>query len=560
MKVSDYIVKKLEDLEIDTVFGYTGGSIADVIDSIGKSSSIEFVQSYNEQASSFSANAYAQITGKTGVAVASSGPGAINLINGIANAYYDSIPCVFITGNVHSCARKCIPQIRQSAFQETDIIEMVKSVTKFYAYVQNENDIKYILEKAFHIAHFGRKGPVLIDIPYDIQRKDIDVQLLKGYYVQEKGLYIDIENIKNILTNSRRPLFLLGGGCQSAKHVLREVLEKVQLPVVVSMRGIDLISHQDDCYIGLIGTYGSLIANLAVQYCDLLIVLGSRLDERQMGYDKTLFAPNAKIIQVDIDQNELGRKTDNTISVYASTECFLKQFVKDAPMYSCDGWMKFLNQWKQRVSAQICEREDAFANNFVRQLSELFDADAIISADVGQNQIICAQSLLLTEHNNFLCSAGLACMGYSLPASIGAYYASMNRQIISINGDGGIMMNIQELQTIQREKIPIKIIILNNNCLGLIRKLQENIFDRRYFASVCGYSVPDFKRVADAFGLDYAEIDAENISICKIWLKSSTPVIIEIKLPTIMSTMSELERDEWMDFVVEDFKEQAERV
>lgn len=553
-------MKTLEDLGIDTVFGYTGGSIADVIDSIGKSSNIKFVQLYNEQASSFAANAYAQITGKTGVAIASSGPGAINLMNGIANAYYDSIPCVFITGNVHSCARKCIPQIRQNAFQETDIIEMVKSVTKFCVYVQNENDIKYIVQKAFHIAHDGRKGPVLIDIPYDIQRKDIDVLSLNGYYIQSRESSIDMEKVKSILMESRRPLLLLGGGCQGAKHILRDVLEKVQLPVVVSMRGIDLVSHQSDCYIGLIGTYGSLIANLAVRYCDLLIVLGSRLDERQMGYDKALFAPNARIIQVDIDQNELGRKTVNTISVNTSAESFLTQFLQEAPIYSCDGWVRFLDQWEKRVSVEIYGRNHAFTNNFVRHLSELFDSDAVILADVGQNQIICAQSLQLTEHNDFLCSAGLACMGYSLPASIGAYYASMNRQIISINGDGGIMMNIQELQTIQRENIPIKIIILNNNCLGLIRKLQENIFDRRYFASVRGYSVPDFKRVADAFGLDYVQIDADDISTCTFWLKNPKPVIIEIKLPTIMSTMFELENDEWLELALEDFKKQVERI
>ncbi len=560
MKVSDYLVKKLEDLEIDTVFGYTGGSIADVIDSIGKSANIKFVQSYNEQASSFAANAYAQITGKTGVAIASSGPGAINLINGIANAYYDSIPCVFITGNVHSCARKCIPQIRQNAFQETDIIEMVKSVTKFCAYVRNENDIEYILEKAFHIARSGRKGPVLIDIPYDIQRKDIDVQFLDGYYIQSKELHIDMGKVKSILMNSRRPLLLLGGGCRDAKCILKDVLEKVQLPVVVSMRGIDLISHLDECYIGLIGTYGSLIANLAVQYCDLLIVMGSRLAERQMGYDKTQFAPNAKIIQVDIDQDELGRKTDNTISINTSTESFFMQFLQQMPIYSCNNWIKFLKKWEKRISTELYERHDAFTNSFVRRLSELFDEDAIISADVGQNQIICAQSLQMTERNDFLCSAGLACMGYSLPASIGAYFASMNRQIISINGDGGIMMNIQELQTIQRENIPIKIIIMNNNCLGLIRKLQENIFDGRYFASISGYSVPDFQKVADAFGLDYAEIDADNISACNFWLKNPKPVIIEIKLPTMMSTMFELEIDEEVDLALEDFKKQIGRI
>ena len=236
------------------------------------------------------------------------------------------------------------------------------------------------------------------------------------------------------------------------------------------------------------------------------------------------------------------------------------QFLQQMPIYSCNNWIKFLKKWEKRISTELYERHDAFTNSFVRRLSELFDEDAIISADVGQNQIICAQSLQMTERNDFLCSAGLACMGYSLPASIGAYFASMNRQIISINGDGGIMMNIQELQTIQRENIPIKIIIMNNNCLGLIRKLQENIFDGRYFASISGYSVPDFQKVSDAFGLDYAEIDADNISACNFWLKNPKPVIIEIKLPTMMSTMFELEIDEEVDLALEDFKKQIGRI
>ncbi len=566
MKVSDYIIKKLIDFGIDTVFGYTGGSIADIIDSIGKFPNMNYVQSYHEQASAFSANAYAQITGNIGVVVSSSGPGAINLINGIANAYYDSIPCVFITGNVHSCARKASPQIRQNAFQETDIVEMVKSITKYSVYVQNENDIKYILEKAFYIANDARKGPVLIDIPYDVQRRNVNLKLLKGFQIQNVEKDIEMQKVMAALMNSRRPLFLLGGGCHGAKQILKDMLNTVPIPAVVSMRGIDLISHQDRHYIGFIGTYGNLIANLAVRYSDLLIVLGSRLDERQMGYEKEKFAPCAKIIQVDIDENELGRKTDNLISICTSIENFMTRFrnVFADYSYSCIEWQNFLNKWQKKIFKKMNDTKEVSANNYVRKISKLFDEDAIISVDVGQNQIICAQSVMVSGSNNFLCSAGLACMGYSLPASIGAYYASRKRQIISINGDGGIMMNIQELQTIQREKIPIKIIILNNNCLGLIRELQENLFEERYFASICGYAAPNFSKIAHAFDLDYIEIGLDSdLSNCCSLLKNSRSVVFEIKLPYAVSTLDKLEKkflEQQGRCFIENFEKQMERI
>lgn len=544
MKVSDYIVQTLEKWNIDTVFGYTGGSIADVIDSVYRSKTIKYIQSYNEQGSAFSANAYAQLTGKTGVAISSSGPGAINMINGIANAYYDSIPCVFITGNAHSLSRRKFSEIRQNAFQETDIVEIVKSVTKYSTYVENAEEIRFVLEKAFHIAHQGRKGPVLLDIPYDVQRKEINADSVRGYYgVQNQREYIDLHKIRQIkesILNSRRPLLLVGGGCQYARQTLRSLLRRIPLPVVASMRGLDIIPHQNANYIGFIGSYGNRLANLAILHCDLLIVLGSRLDERQMGYDKRAFAPNAQIIQIDIDENEIGRKTDNVVSVCAKVEDFLDIFCKDLPFYSCEKWIAFLNRWKKNQYMEPSSEKKVCANTIISRFSEIFDDDAIIVSDVGQNQIVCAQSLALKEHSNFLCSAGLACMGYSLPAAIGAYYASMQRQIISINGDGGIMMNMQELQTIRRENLPIKIIILNNNCLGLIRKLQEKLFDGRYCASISGYAAPDFREIARAFKFDYIKID-ENTDFQNSYplLKNENPVMIEVLLPYEMSTISE---------------------
>lgn len=568
MKLSDYIVKMFLDLGIDIVFGYIGGNIADIIDSICESSSIRFIQSYNEQASAFAANAYAQLSGRTSVVISSSGPGALNLINGIANAYFDSIPCVFITGNVHSLGRRNSNKIRQNAFQETDIVEIVKSITKYSVYISDADEIKYQLEKGFYIAGSGRKGPVLIDIPYDIQRKQINVNELKGYKKQNKCKKdFDIESVRMALINSHRPLLLVGGGCQDSKNILREMLKTVKIPVVVSMRGLDVISHQDISYIGLIGMYGNRLANLAVLNCDLLIVLGSRLDERQMGYDRTAFAPCAHIIQIDIDKNELGRKTDNFISICSDVGDFLRMLSQKLPAYACDMWFEFLNEWKKNENLEYKDRKEVCANKILEQISEMFNENAVIVSDVGQNQIVCAQSLLLKSTNAFLCSSGLACMGYSLPASIGAQYVSLNRQIISINGDGGIMMNLQELQTIKREKLPIKIIILNNKCLGLIRKLQEKLFNQRYYASIEGYLAADFSKIATAFDFDYLKIDTNfNSGQVSKLLGNKNPVIIEIQLPYMISTMLEPGENIYTQYPlladdgIENFRKQLEKI
>ncbi len=541
MKLTDYVVNFLEELQIDTVFGYIGGSIADLVHSIYESEYVQYIQTYSEQASSFSANAYAQVTGKTGVAVSSSGPGAINLINGIANAYYDSVPCVFITGNVHSKGRKVSCKIRQNAFQETDIVQIIQSITKYSVYIEDASEIKYQLQKVFYYANEGRKGPVLIDIPYDIQRKDINVGKLVSFGISESRKYFsDVETVAELISSAHRPLLLIGGGCQNSKNILKRLLKRVPIPVVASMRGLDVISHDEDVYIGFIGSYGNAWANLAVLHCDLLIVLGSRLDERQMGYDKKDFAPNAKIVQVDIDQYELGRKTDNLISIQSDVKDFLENLEKILQFCSCDKWILLLNEWEKNYYRRFHIDGQYKANDIVNKISCIFNEDAIISTDVGQNQIMCAQSLRLHENNIFLTSAGLACMGYSLPASIGAYYASTHRQIISINGDGGIMMNIQELQTIKREKLPIKIIVLNNNCLGLIRKLQENLFAGNYYASTIGYSAPDFAKIAEAFEMDYLMIKEEtDIKNCKNLLHNENAVIIEIQLPQDLSTFFE---------------------
>lgn len=541
MKLTDYIVEYIKSQGIESVFGYTGGSIADLVDSICKSGNVRFIQNYNEQASSFCANSYAQVTGKTGIAISSSGPGAINMINGIANAYFDSVACLYITGNVHSLSKNTSKFVRQNAFQETDIVSMVKDITKYAVYLERAEDVKYVLEKAFYIAQEGRKGPVLIDIPYDIQRQEINPFELNSFEPEETQVNnVEVESFYTLLNQSKCPLILVGGGCQNARDELNDFIDKVQIPVVASMRGLDVVSHDAPYYIGFLGSYGNRSANIAIKYCDLLVVLGSRLDERQIGYRKNEFAPNAKIIQVDIDKVELGRKVDCVSQIRMDIKQFLEQIIHVKKAYDFSRWLNFLQKLKLDYPSITDIKKDYNAANFLYCLSKELDDKSIITLDVGQNQVIAAQVLDIKKDHRLLSSSGLACMGYSLPAAIGAYYANSSAQIVSINGDGGLQMNIQELETIAREKLPIKIVVLHNNALGLIRKLQEQLFNKRYYASVYGFSCPDLKKIAEAYDLDYYQI--QNIFDYKgmsAFLHNNSSCLIDVILPLEMEAFPE---------------------
>lgn len=511
MKVTDAIVSILIEYGVKHVFGYTGGSIADLIDSIYKASpAIKFIENRHEQASAFAANAYANVTGNLGVAISSSGPGAINLLNGIANAYYDSLPCVFITGNVHTLGRKKSERIRQNAFQETDIVQLARDITKASFYVNNADEIQDIMVMAIEIAMAGRQGPVLIDIPYDVQRKDI-VFRENNKTNKNTSIIAEIQKIaqsEEILDDSKRPIVLIGGGCQSKREDVADILNYWNIPIVASMRGIDVIPHDNEYYVGVIGSYGNRYANLAMYYSDCILVLGSRLDERQIGYKKNEFAPHAKIIQVDIDEYELGKKVVATVEIKSDVAAFCKQISKHVIGCNYDEWLQVIKSWKKRYSSVNSKKGIYSANRYLNLLSKYASSNTVFTTDVGLNQVCSMQALFLRKDMRLLCSAGLGAMGYSLPAAIGAFFAG-NNSIVSINGDGGLQMNIQELQTIKQYNIPIKIVVINNNCLGMIRSLQTKMFSNRYYASLTDYSAPNWGNIAAAFDMEYLLVDTE---------------------------------------------------
>jgi acetolactate synthase-1/2/3 large subunit len=548
MKLTDYIAEELSRRGIEAIFGYTGGSIADLIDSIGRSNRVKFVENYHEQASAFAANAYAQITGRTGVALSSSGPGACNLIGGVANAFYDSIACVFITGNAHSLARAESPHIRQNAFQETDIVSIVRPITKHAVYINDPDRIRFELEKAFFTAHEGRKGPVLLDIPYNVQRENIAPESLAGFRPPAAPSYnFNATEVLDRLRRASRPVMLIGGGALGLRREMLNFLEAVPLPVVASLRALDVVPHDHKCFLGFIGSYGHRYANLAVKHSDLLLILGSRLDERQMGTLKGDFAAQADIIQVDIDEYELGRKVDAALALKSDAGYFLREVLKagfdsgplGSPEY--EPWLAVLSGWKNKFPSYRAEVGEVEANGFIRRLTSALPTDAVICADVGQTQMCLAQAADLSRERRLLNSAGLGSMGYSLPASIGATYAVPGRPVVSFNGDGGVQMNIQELQTVARDGLPVQVVILNNRCLGMIRCLQEKLFDGRYFASVQGFSNPDFAKIAEAYGLPYCSVvNMADYDKAVSFVSTNRNGIIEVSLPRIMQACPEV--------------------
>ncbi len=545
MKISRYVVEYLKSKNINTVFGYIGGYNADFLDDFCEDEKNNFVLNYNEQASSFAINTYAELKNQTGVATASGAPSFCNLIPGIANAYFDSHPCLFIFGSAHSLATRKDKTIRQNTFEEIDAVNLVSDITKYAVKIEDKNNIKYELEKCFYITQEGRKGPVLIDIPYNIMREDVDVNSLKSFTAPNLPKYdkIDYELIIEKLKNSKRPLILLGGGAGSknSREKLKEFFDKVKIPAVATLQGLDILPHDNPNFSGFIGHYGNRYSNLALKYCDFLLILGSRLDERQLGGYRTTLSNDLFIARIDIDKPELKRKLNENLSYFNDVEIFLKELLNyNLSDLDFSNWINTISKWKKRYPSLDKDKNSVGALNFLSQISDYLPDNAIICADVGQNQMSTAQALKLDKKRRLFNSSGYGSMGFSLPAAIGCAYAKEDTCVLSINGDGGIQMNIQELQTIARDNLAVNIIVLNNKCLGMIRKTQEKLFNGKDFVSVKGYSVPDFGAISKAYGIPYLKIDkVEKYKEVKEFLSSKHPVFIEVCLPTIMENTPE---------------------
>lgn len=554
MKCSDFIAMYLESIGVRCIFGYQGGSITHLIDSFSQKTSIKYIQNYNEQASAIGANAYARLTNNEfGVAIASNGPGATNLITGIADAYCDSVPVLYLTGQVHTWAMKGNKKVRQESFQEIDIISLVKNITKYCVTVKDVKKIKYELQKACYIAMEGRKGPVLVDIPVDIQGMDINVQDLLEFEQPQQYNFtnVNIEEVKERILKAKKPIILVGGGIRQSNSQLHldKLLDVLHIPIVASMQGLDAVDNSRSEYIGMVGIYGNRCANIALQNSDLLLILGSRLDMRQTGKNFTDFASNAFKIHIDIDINEIN----NRVVVDKSIICDLGTFIRGLTSIMKATEIPVWSEWKKI----ICDLKNEEYNVFSDVLKEkftpynlLFKFNSLlnkkptaITLDVGQNQIWVTQILRVAcGYSRIINSGGLGAMGFSLPAGIAAYYTGKFETIISFMGDGGLQMNLQELCLVGDQQIPIKILVLNNFSLGLIREMHERYYENNCIGSVEGFSQPNLYLLAKAYNINYFEIkNVSDIDYLAEILDDNNPYIINCILEQATDIYVELQ-------------------
>ena len=547
IKLADYVINKLAEVGTDKIFVVYGAANGDLIDAFTRTDKTEYVAVMHEQAGGFAAEAYAKTSGKIGAAIATSGPGGMNFVTPIGNCFYDSVPVIFITGQINSRFLRPDESLRQIGFQETDIVSIVKPITKFAYQVKNPNEIKYALEKAFYLSNHGRPGPVLIDIPMDFQRTKINLKQIKSFKEPKKKInhqtVNNIYKVKELLNKSKRPILILGGGLRISKSIdqLEKFLKNIDLPIVTTWSGLDTMDYKDKNYIGCIGVYGSRAANFAVQNSDFVLNLGSRLDTRITGGKPETFARSAKVVSIDIDNNELNKKRglniylkiNEDLNYFLSTfNLKLKKFKFSASSY----WKEICQQWKLKYpivqSSYYSQKKYVNPYCFIERLSCKLNKKDIVLADDGGHLTWTIQAFKVKKGQRVFSAFGNSPMGYALPAAIGASFANKNKRIICVDGDGSIQINIQELQTMVANHIPVKLFIINNNGYGIIKQFQELYLNKRYEASISskGVTNPNFKKISNAYGINYSEIK-NNKQIDKVLnkvLNSKKPEFVNV--------------------------------
>lgn len=523
MKASDYIASFIQQHGVNVVFGYIGGMITHLVDSITRSPGMQFVQTYHEQSAAFAAEGYAIESESLGVAISTSGPGATNMITGIADAWFGSVPVLYITGQVNSYDYKYDKPIRQQGFQEADIVSIVRPITKYAVLIDKAENLRYELEKAVYYAQSGRKGPVLLDICMDVQRTDINPDKLYSYAPETKSIRYDYDanEIARLLSNAKHPEILLGAGAQGkkTKEMIGTFLAKTQIPAVCSLMGLGTVSADYPYYLGLLGSYGNRCANKSMKNVDLLIAIGARLDTRQTGAKFDSFVEQGTIVQVDIDENELNcHRLKNRIKVKDDAEHFLKVILDAVPtLQDYSEWHKEVTALKEKYS-QEKEVGKVVSNKAPYTLMNCLNAvskeNDVFVSDIGHNQMIAAQTLKLVGNQKYITSGGLAPMGFSLPISVGIAMANPNCRIISISGDGGFHIASQSLMLISQYNLPVIAIILNNESLGMITQFQSLYFEGRMSATTRrgGYCTPDFKTMTESYGLQYFRLDKNDLA------------------------------------------------
>jgi acetolactate synthase-1/2/3 large subunit len=542
MQASDWLAAFLVSREVDTVYEVSGGMIVNFLDALHRAGRVRIVSCHHEQAAGFAAEAHARMTGVPGVAMGTSGPGALNLLTALGSCHYDSTPAVFITGQVNRSERKRERPIRQLGFQETDVVAVAGPISKAAWRVETAEELPLRLVAAFELALAGRPGPVLVDIPLDLQRAEIDTpppgraaDPAPGA-APEHGLLVAI---LEDLRRAERPLILAGGGLRSGRAIsaFRELVERLGVPVVHSLMGVDALAGANPLRVGMIGTYGNRWANIALSRCDALLVLGSRLDIRQTGADTEAFAAGRTIHHVDCDPGEVNNRVTGAHALIAQLDVAIPALSAAAGSLAaprCEAWRAEIEElalsWPD--TSELAGIAGINPNMLMHQLSEATHPVAYVS-DVGQHQMWAAQSLQLRAHQRFLTSGGMGAMGSGLPMAVGAAIAT-GEPIVLIAGDGSFQLNVQELQAVLRNNLPMKMVIINNNCHGMVRQFQEVYFEGRYQSSLWGYSAPSFTAVAAAYGIPAARVEeavAVPDALAAMWAYEG-PYLLDVAIDT----------------------------
>lgn len=528
-KGSAMIMSALEKEGVEIIFGFPGGAVLPLYNTLFDSP-IRHLLVRHEQAAVHAADGYARVTGRPGVVFATSGPGATNLVTGIANAYMDSVPMVLITGQVASAF------IGTDAFQEADITGITLPITKHNYLVKDIKELPGILAEAFYLASTGRRGPVLIDIPKDVFDHEAVFNYdcrcdIPGYKPTYEGHAGQISRAVKAIRDAKKPVIFGGGGLirSGASVVLRELAEQAQIPVILSLMGLGAYPGDGELFLGMPGMHGSVTANYALTEADLIIAAGVRFDDRVTGKLEA-FANHAKIVHIDIDPAEIGKNIKIDIPIVGDVRLVLEELMRKLRPGNTAKWLKQIAAWQKDYPMPLGMTNAATLKPqfVIRELSRLSGENTIVATDVGQHQMWSAQHFIVREPNCFLTSGGLGTMGYGFPAAIGAKLAAPNKKVICITGDGSFQMNIQELTTVVHNKLDLTIALINNGYLGMVRQWQDIFYDKRYSQTLMEGN-PDFVKVAEAFGLKAmrATNDQEATAAIEQALKLKGPVLID---------------------------------
>jgi acetolactate synthase-1/2/3 large subunit len=499
------IIEVLKEEGVDTLFGYPGGAVIDIYDQLAKSS-LRHIMTRHEQAAVHAADGYARAAGKVGVCLVTSGPGATNTVSGIASAYLDSIPLVVLTGQVPT------QLIGNDAFQEVDIVGITRPCTKHNYLVKKVEDLGRVLKEAFYIARSGRPGPVLVDIPKDVMQattvyKPFQEVTLKSYHPTYEPNMKQLPKVIELIKEARKPVIFSGGGVilSGGAKELTAFARKIKAPVTSTLMGLGGFPASDPLWLGMIGMHGTYRANMSSAVCDLMIAVGVRFDDRVTGKIDA-FAPNAKIVHIDIDPTSIRKNIPVTVPIVGDCRITLHKLNSLLSKEEMDNlselrapWLEQIEGWKAAKPLSYDQREVIKPQFVLEKLWEITKGQAIVATEVGQNQMWAAQYYHLDRPNHFITSGGLGCMGYGLPAAIGAQIACPDKLVVDIAGDGSIQMNIQEMGTLMQYKLPVKVVILNNGYLGMVRQWQQLFYDCCYSCTQV-IEAPDFVRLAEAYG------------------------------------------------------------